>query len=392
MVSSNTSSPLVWLVAGQFLLYALGWLVCSVPLRRERSAVVHWALFMLLMGSGFLLVAARDGTRGWWPYVGSNLAFAAGYLALWRGLNHFFGVASHDLERLLIMLGLGGLLVVLGPGDAAAPLRVALAFGLGSWAVMRMMMTNRAALRAEFGGRVHSVVLWLASLVALLLAWRSAQQLLQTHQALEIHRSTDANLRLIFSFMAAAALFNFAFIGLLIARLVARLHLQALHDPLTGLFNRRACDDALARSWQRWRRGGGGFAVLMLDLDHFKRVNDQHGHAAGDAVLEAVARRLSDLARADEVLARVGGEEFMLLMPLADADAAGRAAERLRAAVAGQAIVAGDLSLVQTVSVGVAIVQDGDEALHSVLRRADAALYRAKATGRNRVEPASVTA
>lgn len=163
---------------------------------------------------------------------------------------------------------------------------------------------------------------------------------------------------------------------------VARL---ALADPLTGLPNRRAFDAALSREVARARREGAPLAVAALDVDHFKRVNDVHGHAAGDAVLAAAASRAAAALRAGDLLARVGGEEFVALLPGATLAAAAEAAERIRARLAAEPITVGESSLHVTASLGCAALEEGDLDGRPLLARADARLYDAKRGGRNRV-------
>lgn len=159
-------------------------------------------------------------------------------------------------------------------------------------------------------------------------------------------------------------------------------------DVLTGLRNRRFLAGELERSVSQVRRHGGSLAVLLLDVDHFKRVNDEHGHHVGDDVLVTVALRLGAALRIEDVLARWGGEEFLVLAP--DTDGAGAAvlAERLRAAVAaGPVRVLPALDVAVSVSVGWTTFADGDDP-DELLRRADGALYDAKDAGRNAVRGA----
>lgn len=161
----------------------------------------------------------------------------------------------------------------------------------------------------------------------------------------------------------------------------------ARRDALTGLPNRRAFDEALARELARADRGGAPLAVVALDVDHFKRVNDAHGHAAGDAALRAVAERARGALRAGDLLARVGGEEFGALLPGAALADAREVAERIRAAVeaAPVPVTAASVPLRLTVSLGCAARVSG-EAAAALVGRADARLYDAKRGGRNRVE------
>ncbi|MEU2348864.1 GGDEF domain-containing protein [Modestobacter sp. NPDC049651] len=162
-------------------------------------------------------------------------------------------------------------------------------------------------------------------------------------------------------------------------------------DPLTGLANRRSLVEQAPRIWRQARRSGQRVAALVLDLDHFKLLNDLHGHATGDAVLTEVAAALAATVRPSDVLARIGGEEMVVLGLVSDPDESRRLAERLRSAVAATA--AGGRWGV-TVSIGAALARpaDGDrpgDLVWQLIDRADGAMYEAKQSGRNRVVVAS---
>ena len=167
-------------------------------------------------------------------------------------------------------------------------------------------------------------------------------------------------------------------------RQLAALAEASRRDTLTSLPNRRAFEEELAREVARAGRSGAPLAVALLDVDRFKSVNDQHGHAAGDQVLRAVAARVGGALRAGDLLARIGGEEFALLWPGADLVNAVEIAERIRASIADGPMNAGGRSLWITASFGCAI-WSGDETTAALLARADARLYEAKRAGRNRV-------
>ncbi len=161
----------------------------------------------------------------------------------------------------------------------------------------------------------------------------------------------------------------------------------SIRDSLTGVFNRRHFDQAYELEYQRCHRDLKWLSVLMVDVDHFKTVNDTYGHQAGDEILKRVADMLSRAAqRAQDVLARFGGEEFVVLLPGADGDAARQVAEGLRAAVESMSLeYEGDV-IDLTISVGVAShIPDSPDAGSDLLRQADENLYRAKRSGRNRV-------
>ncbi|TAA26777.1 MULTISPECIES: sensor domain-containing diguanylate cyclase [Pseudoxanthomonas] len=170
-------------------------------------------------------------------------------------------------------------------------------------------------------------------------------------------------------------------------QLQERLRIQSIREPLTGLFNRRYLEESLARELARCTRRGLPLALMMMDLDHFKRFNDTHGHPGGDALLEGFGQLLLQLSREEDIACRYGGEEFTLILPEATPQAAAERAEQIRAAVETMRVrhLGKDLPAV-TVSIGLACFpQDGQEP-ELLLRSADQALYRAKAHGRNRVE------
>ena len=159
------------------------------------------------------------------------------------------------------------------------------------------------------------------------------------------------------------------------------------HDSLTGLYNRQVLNEELARTLAQAKRSHQPMAILMMDLDYFKRVNDEHGHLAGDACLHHAAQRMQQRMRNNDLLARFGGEEFAAI--LSDTDLAGAAelAEQLRADLASHPCPHEGTNIALSLSIGVcALVPQADSNSEQLLRRADQALYRAKAAGRNRVE------
>jgi diguanylate cyclase (GGDEF)-like protein len=160
-------------------------------------------------------------------------------------------------------------------------------------------------------------------------------------------------------------------------------------DPITGLANRRALDERLSVEMMRARRHAWPLSLYIVDVDHFRLVNEQHGHAIGDAVLTAVGRLLCEGVRAVDLVARFGGEEFVVLTPQAMAEDTQSGAERLRAALSASTIP--DIGRAVTACFGVA-EWDGDEAAEELLQRAGEALHEAKHAGRNRVSVASTTA
>ena len=156
-------------------------------------------------------------------------------------------------------------------------------------------------------------------------------------------------------------------------------------DGLTQIHNKRYLYEALERELVRGRRHERSLAVLLFDIDHFKRINDEHGHLAGDYVLKELARVVQARIRRDEVFARYGGEEFAIILPETTLEGAVHLAEILRQKVAEHSFVFQDDAIRVTVSIGAALLEEADKTANELLKRADEKLYEAKNGGRNRV-------
>ncbi len=201
-----------------------------------------------------------------------------------------------------------------------------------------------------------------------------------SHASLQSRRFVEEDLDLINSIAE--------YVALAIANLGMheKLREQATRDKLTGLYNRHYVQEWFTLELRRAQRHGRPVCALMLDIDHFKRVNDTFGHEAGDLVLRELAGALGRLGRKSDVVSRYGGEEFLMLLPECPLGAAVRKAELVRQEIEKLPFDSGNRPLgTVTVSIGVAAFPDHAEDADALLRCADDALYRAKQTGRNRV-------
>ena len=169
-----------------------------------------------------------------------------------------------------------------------------------------------------------------------------------------------------------------------ISELQLRLQDQVIRDPLTGLYNRRYLDETLPRELSRAKREGYSLAVIMLDLDHFKRVNDTYGHAAGDEVLKILSAILRTSARESDIICRYGGEEFLVALPRMSPQQALQRVESWRLELANTPVRHGELQISVTLSAGIAGFPDHGADIDGLLERADKALYLSKQAGRNR--------
>lgn len=176
-----------------------------------------------------------------------------------------------------------------------------------------------------------------------------------------------------------------------IQRLQTELREQAIRDFLTGLYNRRYLNDTLERELARAQRDAYPVSCVIIDIDHFKQVNDTYGHEAGDKVLQNLSSLLTAQTRAGDITCRYGGEEFLLVLPKTNMQEASRIAERCRASFQASAVTSGNTEVRTTFSAGVATYPAHGATSDEILVAADNAMYQAKAQGRNRVIAWQVT-
>lgn len=342
-----------------YVAYCLAVLAFTPDGELFNHAGVRWALALLgLLTVGSLLIgAAGFWLREQWPE-------ALGYQHLC--------VQFYAITMSLVGYLVGSLSIVVG---------VVLA---GS-AVVGFTVFHR---RAVMAGMVSATTLILASSVA------SALGMLEYAPFLAADRLGGEDsllwaLTMILVFSAPHFLLLLALSSYVIYRWHQRereVRQLAIMDPLTGVANRRWIMDELERELERSRRHNLDLSVIMVDLDHFKAINDTHGHLVGDRVLKTAASVLSETVRMTDMVGRYGGEEFLILLPDTDREAAREVAERCRRHIAAtRAVVGGDTGFAITASLGVGS-QHGNERLHgdSLIGDADQALYQAKRGGRNR--------
>lgn len=369
-------SPYLLVAAGvtaaHLLLMALA---CLVLWRRERDPVLRcWA-------GGFALGAMAEGFGA---VPGLPAMAAAGALQLAMAV-----CTMRGLRRLLRLPELRGMwaLTVLASALYAASLLLepwpATRMSLRAWphlaacgAIALLLLPQLRRQRLSGGAAALTIVA--VALTALSTAAASLADLPPTPDAWPLP---------VISVLLASAGVLALILGLLllyVEQLLLRLECAANTDMLTGLRNRRRFNEMADGMLARSRGGKQMLWLLMIDIDHFKNINDRYGHDVGDRVLQQVSRVLHDTLRGDDIIARYGGEEFCVLLPDTDAHAAGAAAQRLLKAVS-LLRVGPEADHRVTVSIGAAALDDDRASLEGLLKHADLALYQAKCAGRNRI-------
>ncbi len=366
---------------------AFAWGVGIWAMDLPRRPVWHWLASGLLCAAAMALVLMRDMLP---PVLGislSNLAMVATALALGRGMRVFLGLPLGDRESaavLLLFAAFSGLAMLQIHDPAGVRLQAATTTLALLWVLGRATRAGYRALRAEFGQRRALALVSPMGLAFLMDGLRLVSMFGAPTRP--IHVDAPLHVAVALLLLVALLMLHGAMAAMVVMRLVGQLRELSQRDALTGLLNRGEWLRQL-RAQHRWLgRHGEAFALLMIDIDHFKQVNDRWGHPAGDAVLVNVSQVLITSSRALDAVGRMGGEEFVLLLPRTDATAALHLAERLRRQLADSEIAWRQAALRVTVSIGVAVADDADETPAQLLERADAALYRAKHLGRNRVE------
>ncbi len=371
------------MVACQQAVLTAGWLLAVMVMRADRRAALHWAAYAAVTGVSLVLFvcAARTGSQGL-RALGTAGA-VLGMLLLHRGVRRFVGHRP-GWWPYAGALALASMVSWLGMRPGLAPLRVAVVSALLAvycWMTACEVSSHaRTRLRMRWGV-LPALPLYLGSAA---FAWRCLFAVfVPEHVVIDITENTPWHLFSAVLFLLSGLVFHLALAGLVGARLVTELRRLSRHDGLTELLNRGAMQESLDQEARRAARDGKPFAVLMLDADHFKAINDTHGHAAGDSALRYLASLLRSQMRDVDQLGRVGGEEFLVLLPDSTVAQAVAAAQRIREAMLRQPHQWQGRALPVTLSIGVAAWQGAADEISLLLRRADAALYKAKARGRD---------
>jgi diguanylate cyclase (GGDEF)-like protein len=343
----------------------------------------EWAMATVILFLATLLFGARGAIPNFFSILIGNLFLLSGAVLLYLGSQRFLGFKPS------VKLWAGVILVALVPlfwfslVEPHYGVRIGIISGL-----MAAMSLVHAQLILRHAPRTFSTYFAATALLVLALT-----QTLRLRSAFDL----SANDGIFDNFQPGqtiyVAVYAFAIltttIGMVLMatdRLRSELEHLATHDSLTGALNRRALIEAGELELARCRRNHGMMALLMIDLDHFKAINDSHGHPVGDRVLIDFVARVKSLLRQPDQLGRFGGEEFVALLPETPLNEARVVAERLRAMIEAR----GEGLPSYTVSIGISVSRLDDAGVDEIIMRADAALYQAKRAGRNRVE--SVTA
>lgn len=375
-------------LATQLLLYSAAWLLMGHGFQLKRKVAILWSAGWFAGACCTLLVYRSGAANAINLELPINLLLACCFLLLRQGVDEFVGRESTRWEFVGVLGGMLLVEVLRQMGQSWVLLRttlftvtvcwplVATAWQIAHW----LQLNDKTTL-----GRTWLVVSPLVVTVGLfvlrpVMVWAGV-----SIDAVQFNQDTNFDFIVTLVLLVMLGGFNFSLATLVLRAVIERLRALSLTDQLTGLANRRVMMRRLDDEHARFQRSGQRYAVIMLDLDFFKRINDSYGHAVGDQVLQGIAQVLRSCQRTTDTLARVGGEEFMLLVPMTDTAGATVQAKRLCQAVRDARLVTDAGLQSVTASLGVAGVLARETSANTVVARADEALYQAKAGGRDQV-------
>ena len=344
----------------------------------------QWAWGDLLIGLSFALSSQVTNPPPFYVVLFASIGLGTGFGLLYNGIEAFRGKRCSYWIPVFLSIAMFGNNFVFAFLDEEPRLRILINFvlfaGLHIACARALFIKVEAPLRTAY---------WIAgisfSLIAVLCVARIVNLLFFTADTVKMFSNTGVNPYVFFIASMAQMSMSLAFMLLINTSLANRLIALAATDALTGLMNRRSLDQEITRQLANEKRHGECISLMMIDVDHFKQINDQYGHLAGDEVLRRLAHLMQSVVRTNDYIARYGGEEFCILLPGTNEAQALILAERLRR-LFNELVIEWEGDIVRgSISIGVAdTLHDAHEA-HSLLSAADLALYMAKHQGRNRV-------
>lgn len=364
----------------------MGGSVFVVAWGQPAEGLRRWAGALLVHSLAFCLVALRGRVPELYSVVLGNALLSASFALMLTAVCQY---QRRSANQWLVWLPVA--LIVLLYSQLLTDQRARVIYG-GLLFTVQIVAVIAALLNRRHGpiGRGAVLIVAALSLVVLMLVVRASTTAAGLIRMESLHeRNTVQTISFMMALMAALAT-SIGFVFMIKERADEKNRVMAMQDPLTGAANRRTIISALDRDMTRAVRSREPLALLLLDIDHFKTINDVYGHLAGDRVLCGVVQVLGDRVRAQDMVGRYGGEEFMVLAPATSLDGARQLAEKLRQGVADASFDLQGQQVGVTISIGLcAGYIAADDTWDRLIDEADAALYRAKEGGRNRVEVAA---
>lgn len=377
----------IWLLA---LIAGIAWGIMARPLRIAPKASIRFFFANIALCVAIYLLTIPTVNASSLSNFLADIALLCSFMLIGWGIQQLFKLHS-SVKRDCLMLGLTSLLLLAGQLQQLNPLVLGIVFSVTATVFLfSASQNNFQAIRKDFGFATASLMsapLFIVTAAlfarAVILFWP------ETYTDSFMATDTAPAMTFLWCSIILTLTVNIVMIGGALARLVAKIRQFAERDQLTGLWNRRAVLKKLQEMHGQWQKHQQSYSLILLDLDHFKLINDSLGHDAGDAALRRCASTLSALVRTQDLVSRYGGEEFLLLFPGVTATELPLIAEKIRITLATCQLVWQNQPIELSASLGYITVYPGAKAEH-LLTLADHAMYKAKAEGRNKACPATI--
>jgi diguanylate cyclase (GGDEF)-like protein len=371
----------IWLLA---LIAGIAWGLMTRPLRIAPKASIRFFFANISLSAGVYLLTLRTTNASLLNWFLADIAILSSFMLIGWGIQQLFKLHS-SVKRDCLLLGLTSLLMLAGQLQQLHPIFLGVVFSVTATVFLySASQHNFQAIQKDFGfvaACLMSAPLFIVTAIffarTLILLWP------ETNTDNFVATNTAEAMPLLWSYILLTLAINIVMIGGALARLVAKIRQFAERDQLTGLWNRRAVLKKLQEVHELWQKQQQSYSLILLDLDHFKLINDSLGHDAGDAALRRCATTLSAVVRTQDLVSRYGGEEFLLLFPGVAATELPLIAEKIRMTLAGCQLIWQNQPIELSASLGYITVYPGAKAEH-LLTLADNAMYKAKAEGRNK--------
>lgn len=382
---------LVAMLCAHLLCFSVMFLLISQRLPGNKMGMDVFAIGNLLLAAAYIL-QLLEGAPNWSAMSVLNHTFTlAAPIAYWLGAMRFFGQQVRLLRPLVLFSVLYLVLQVVVQEYLGSTARYALLAGMAALLFFSMMITVMYGVRT-FAKHLRGEMIFFAVLISGICVLNTLKFLKIIDSGLEaLHMDSQFQMVFYIYMSTLATIVPPSIVWLVLRRLTDELRDMAARDPMTDLLNRRGLLEALQRYFKSPHATSA--YLMMLDVDHFKHINDTYGHQVGDQVLCHVSDLLRTTMRREDLIARIGGEEFVIICLEASSEDVMQLAENLRATIHAQAFNIESLTqpLYCTLTIGIAPCFYSEHGLENALRQADSALYRGKSAGRNRVEFAKLS-
>ncbi|KEK26849.1 MULTISPECIES: GGDEF domain-containing protein [Shewanella] len=364
---------------------AIAWGLIAKPLNIAKLASIRFSLANICVFIGIILNTLRTESNSYLYWFCADIVILLGFIMLRWGTQYLFRL-QHSTKLDLTMLAITAALMLMVPPNVQSQPILAMIFSANA-ALSFVMLSrdNYYAIRRETGNKIAIAMITPLIAMAIIFMIRFFIALLSPSETpIFIAMHTIEAIPVLWFYVFLALLINILMIGNAMTRLVSKIRMLAEKDQLTGLWNRRAMQKRLTTTHQRWQKNAEPYSVILLDLDHFKHINDHYGHDVGDLALLTAARLFNSVLREHDVLCRHGGEEFLVLLPATSAPSARAVADKLHRILRENPIHWQDKKVQLCASVGYATIYQGCQP-DKLLIEADHAMYQAKSEGRDRI-------